>query len=476
MSKLVAFDVGTSHLKAALYDRERGIVSSSTVEYGPEPFPHRQNADVWWNAARDALKKLETDDIEAIVMSGTMENLILRDEEGMPLHSVVLYSNPCGEPYHHAMQDQLVDARRVIGNVHEPLMTGFKWLWFCDVAPTIVPRVRMVMAGAKDDLLFRMTGRAVTDAVTGSTTGYMDIARRDWSDDMLAAFHLKRDMLPEILEPGALVGALKPEAASHLGLRAGIPVMNGCGDAGASTIGSFCDGPNDVSIHLGASGWIARTVPIIDLIEDRAVYRLAHPWRDLMIEISPLQSSGVATLWAQKTFGMTLEDAEKHLAIADAAPPHLVFLPYLSGERAPFEDVDVRGAFLGLDASHTPGDMMYAALEGISFSVAANLAALDPNRIGHVTMIGEGANGRVWPQVLADVLDRPVSLTSDPTLTTALGVCRIATAVLGWPAPETFEREQIAPRADRASRVDLLDEAFHRATDIARAFSPFLTI
>lgn len=476
MSKLVAFDVGTSHLKAVLYDRERGIVASSMAEYGPEPVPHRQNADVWWNAAREALRKIETDDIEAIVMSGTMENLILRDDEGTPLHSVVLYSNPCGAAFHEAMQDELSDARRIIGNLHEPLMTGFKWRWFCDIAPTIVPRVRMVMAGAKDDLLYRMTGRAVTDAVTGSTTGYMDIARRDWSDDMMALFKLKRDMLPEILEPGALVGALKPDAASHLGLRSGIPVMNGCGDAGAATIGSFCDAPNDVALHLGVSGWVARTVPIIDLIEERAVYRLAHPWRDLMIEISPLQSAGVALSWAQNTLGLKLDDAETLLTHADSAPPNLVFLPYLSGERAPFEDVDVRGAFFGLDASHTNGDMLYAALEGISFSVASNLVALNSGLNGNVTMIGEGAKGKVWPQLMSDILDRPVSLSSDPTLTTALGACRIATAVLGWPAPENFERNRILPRTDRMSRCDLLGEAFHRATDIARAFSPFLTI
>lgn len=476
MSKLVAFDVGTSQLKVALYDRERGIVASASVDYEIEPFPHRQNADVWWTAARSALQKIETDNIEAIVMSGTMENLILRDKEGIPLHSIVLYSNRCGEPYHAAMQSDLVNAQQIIGNRHEPLMTGFKWCWFSDIAPTIVPRVGMVMAGAKDDLLYRMTGRAATDAVTGSTTGFMDIGRRDWSDEMLSLFRLKREILPEILEPGALVGALRPEAARHLGLRAGIPVMNGCGDAGASTIGSFCDAPNDSSLHLGSSGWLARTAPIKDLIQDRAGYRLAHPWRDLIIEISPMQNVGIALSWVQSTLGLKLDESESPLKQIDAMPPNLVFLPYLSGERAPFDDVDVRGAFLGLDASHTKGDMLYAALEGMAFLVAANLSTLNSGIEGTVTMIGEGAKGRVWPQILADVLDWPVNLTSDPTLSSIIGVCRVATAVLGWPAPETFERERIMPRPDRMARVDLLGEAFFRATDVARAFSPFLTL
>lgn len=474
MSKIVAFDVGTSDLRAVLYDRERGIVGSTHVAYGPEPAPHRQHSDVWWNAARDALSRVQTDDIEAIVMSGTMENLIIRDDEGAPLHSVLLYSNPCGKQHFDSMQSDLADVRRIIGNEPEPLMTGFKWRWFCDVAASIVPRVSMVMSGAKDDLLFRMTGRAVTDAVTGSTTGFMDIARRDWSDELLALFRLKRNMMPEILEPGALVGALKPEAARHLGLQSGIPVINGCGDAGASVIGSFCDGPNDVSVHLGSSGWIAHTVPIADLSEDRPAYRLAHPWRDLMIEISPMQSAGLSMEWAQKILGRKLEEAEPDLVIADAAPPNLVFLPYLAGEHSPFTDLDVRGAFLGLDATHSSGDILYAVLEGITFATRANLSAIDRQASGLITMIGDGAKGRVWPQLLSDVLGRPINLVSDPTLTTALGVCRITTAVLGWSAPETFERERLSPRPDRVQRVDVFGEAFQRATGIARAFSPFL--
>jgi sugar (pentulose or hexulose) kinase len=120
--------------------------------------------------------------------------------------------------------------------------------------------------------------------------------------------------------------------------------------------------------------------------------------------------------------------------------------------------------------------MLYAALEGITFSVAANIAAMPSGLDGSVTMIGEGAKGRVWPQVMADVLGRPVNLLADPTSHSSLGVCRVAAAVLGWPAPENFERKRISPRDERMSRYDLLGEAFHRATDIARAFSPFLTI
>ncbi len=283
-------------------------------------------------------------------------------------------------------------------------------------------------------------------------------------------------MLPEILETGALVGALKPDAARHLGLNSGIPVMNGCGEVGASMIGSFCDHPNDMSVHLGKSGWIARTVPIAHVVDDRPAYRLAHPYRGLMIEISSMQSAGSALSWAEKTFGMALDAAERELLQVDMTPPNLIFLPYLSGEQSLFNDEDIRGAFLGLDIKHKSADLLYSVLEGVAFATGANLKAVAGHSQDRITMIGEGAKLRIWAQMLSDSLGRPINRVANPTLTPALGVCRIATSVLGWPSPETFELDQINPRAERVVRSELLGEAFERATGIARAFSPFLSV
>jgi len=474
MSKLVAFDAGTSSLKAVLYDRDQGIVDSADAEYGPEPAPHRQNADAWWRAARDAVRKLDVTDVEAVVLSGAMENLILRDHEGTPLHSVLLYSNPCGQAYYDAMIQDLADVVPIIGNVPEPLMTAFKWRWFCDIAPGVVPRVGMIMAGTKDDLLYRMTGRAVTDAVTGSTTGLMNIVSRDWSDEMLDRFGLQRELLPEILDPSALVGALRAEAASHLGLRSGIPVMNGCGDAGASTLGSFCDEAGDIAFYLGQSGWMARTVHIDDFVEERQVYRIAHPRRDALIEVSPLHAVGAALDWVQRATGMTLELIENDLQTSDVSPPRAMFLPYFADDSSDHVSADFSAAFLGLDLNQKVGDLFYSVLEGLSFSVRANVDLVDPMGPGNVAMIGSGAASAVWPQVLADSMARPVTLISNPDLSTALGVCRIAAAVLGWPRTEKIARTEILPRLDRSLRTEQRQSAFRRATDIARAFTPFL--
>ena len=474
MSRLVALDVGTSSLKAVLYDRDQGIVASADADYGPEPAPHRQNADAWWRAARDAVRKLDVTDVEAVVLSGAMENLILRDSEGTPLHSVLLYSNPCGQAYYDAMIRDLHDVVPIIGNVPEPLMTAFKWRWFCDIAPGVVPRVRMIMAGTKDDLLFRMTGRAVTDPVTASTTGLMNIVTRDWSVEMMDHFGLQRDLLPEILDPSALVGTLRADAANHLGLRSGIPVMNGCGDAGASTLGSFCDEAGDVALYLGQSGWMSRTIHIDDFVEERAVYRIAHPRRDALIEVTPLNTVGVTLDWMQRVSGKSLDDIETELRAADIGPPHALFLPHAADGQVREDLAEFGSSFLGLDLHHSVGDMFYAALEGLSFSMRSHVDAIDPIGPGHVAMIGTGAASQVWPQVLADCMARPVSVISNPDLSTALGVCRIAASVLGWPRTETIARTLIEPRLERADRTERRYDAFLRAIDLAQAFSPLI--
>jgi xylulokinase len=474
MARLIALDVGSSALKAALYDRDQGLIATSEAPYGPDLAPHRQDPEQWWRAAQKAISSLDTSDVTALVLTGTMENLILLDQEGQTIFPAILYSDPCGAHYLDQMQPELTKASAILGNAPEPLMTAFKWRWFKATEPALAARVATLLPGAKDALAFRLTGQRITDAVTASTTGLMDITKRDWSADMLTLFGIDRSQLPAILDASATIGTLTAAAAAYVGLPTGLPVINGCGDAGATTIGSFCEQAGDVSLYLGTSGWVARVAPLTTLHQDRPVYRLAHPTPDLLIEVTPILSAGAAAAWSRKALGLTLEDSEEQLRLADANPPDLLFLPYLSGERSPFVDTDVRGAFIGLDALHSASDMAYAALEGVSLATRANLLSLDPAGQGAITMVGGGAKSALWPQILADILERPIGLTADPSAATALGACRIAAQALGWPEPTALAKRIVSPRPDRQKRARRLSAAFTEATAFARHIAPMM--
>ncbi len=473
---VLVLDVGTSALKAVLYDETGEPVAGGDADYGESPGPHRQVVRAWWAAARHAIVEIRPHRVDAIVLTGTMENLIAVDEAGHAVHDAILYSDPCGAG---ALRDlaptlDALDAGAVLGNAPEPLMTAFKLRWLMAHEPGAVAAARWLLPGAKDALALHLTGRAVTDPVTATTTGLMDLAGRSWSEALVAALGLPRAKLPEILPAGAVVGHVTPAAAADLGLAAGmpIPVINGCGDAGATTLGSRCRDEGDVSLYLGTSGWVARVVSDRGLAPNPSVYRLAYPAPGRIVEITPILSAGSAGNWLREALAIPASERDALLAEADRAPPDLVFLPYLAGERFPFFDADVRAAFIGLDAAHGRRDLYYAALEGVGLAIRANLAALDPGGAGRIRLAGGGATSAVWPQMLADLLGRPIAIPADPEDVTAMGAFLIAAETLGLPGTAMPPATIAAPRAERAGRAGRMAATFAHATAAARRLAP----
>jgi xylulokinase len=470
MSAVLVLDAGTTALKAVLFSAEGGIIAAADEPWGEPPAPHRQDQAAWWRAAAAAVRRLGGPAPAAVGLTGTMENLIPVAADGTPAGDAILYTDPCGEPHLAAASAALeaAGAAALLGNPPEPLMTAFKLRWLAANSPEVHARAGLFLLSPKDALALRMTGVAAADPVTASTSGLMDMRRRAWSPALAAAAGVPLDRLPEIRPADAVLGPLLPAAAAHLGLPAGIPVVGGCGDAGATTIGSACEADGDISLHLGTSGWVARVVPDAGIGEPRPVYRLAHPDPGLVIEVTPILSAGAATAWARATLALDGAAAEAALAAADADPSGLVFLPYLLGERSPFMDTAVRGAFLGLSADHGPPALYAAVIEGVSFAIAASLRALDDRPDLRIRLAGGGGASAVWPQILADVLGRPVGVPADPAAATARGAFALAARALGLPAARIPVVRTLHPRPERRARIGRLAEAFARGTDFAR--------
>ena len=476
MTRVLVLDAGTSALKAVLFDEAGAVVGRSEADYGRAPGPHRQDPEAWWRAARRAVAELAPGGVDAIALSGTMENLIAVDADGRPVHDAILYSDPCGTEALAALGPALeaAGAGAILGNAPEPLMTAFKLRWLSGAAPGAFAAARWFLPGAKDALALRLTGRAVTDPTTASTTGLMDIATRDWSPALVEALGTPREKLPAILAAGETIGPLTSDAARDLGLDtdAPIPVINGCGDGGATTVGARCREAGDVSLYLGTTGWVARVVPDAGLTLNPAVYRLAHPDAGLIIEITPILAAGAAGNWVRDILDIPAGDRDRLLAEADRAPTDLLFLPYLAGERFPFFDADVRAAFIGLDATHRRGDLYYAVLEGVGLAIRANLDRLDPDGVSPVRIAGGGGTSAVWPQMLADLLERPVQVPPDPENATASGAFLVAAAYLGLTDQGLGQASLLAPRIARGGRGRRLAAAYEQGTAVARRFPP----
>ncbi|MDB5539130.1 MAG: Xylulose kinase, partial [Devosia sp.] len=358
--KVLVFDCGSSALKATVFGDDGAVLQSVDVAYPAAAGPHRRAPEDWWQAAIAGAGQLELPGVAAISLTGTMENLIAVDAAGTAAREAVMYSDPVGAGALEAVAARLeaAGATAILGNAPEPLMTAFKLL-------ALGPNgADWVLPGSKDHLTLKLTGIATTDPSCASTTGLMDIGTREWSAALVDLLNLDAGLLPPIRPADTVVGVLTADAAAALGLPAGIPVINGCGDGAATTIGSGAERPDEVSVYLGTSGWVAGVTAVTDRTP-RPYYRLAHPLHAGLIEIAPILSAGAAAQWARDALGLSLPEAEQAAAEADAAPGGAVFLPYLNGERSPFVDLDLRAGFANVSALDGPGALYYAALEGV---------------------------------------------------------------------------------------------------------------
>lgn len=467
---VLVFDAGSSALKAVVFDPSGMIIGRAEAPYPSARAPHRQSPMDWWRAAVTAAHQVVTLDIGAIALAGTMENLIPVTEDGTPLGEAILYSDPCGAPYLEALAGSLTeaDAGGICGNAPEPLMSAFKLGWLKEHHPKSYADARWFLPGSKDFLALRLTGEAATDPTCAATTGLMDVATRDWSAALRAMHGLERRRLPHIRPATEIIGGLTEVAAGELGLVAGIPVVNGCGDGGSTTMGGGADSTDDISLYIGTTGWVARVAGSGALATKSQFYRLPHPVGDGIIEIAPILSAGAATVWAREALGVTLNAAETLAQQADVAPGDVVFLPYLNGERSPFLDLDVRGAFLGLSTGDGPPELYYAVLEGVAFAIDANLRAMGGGAPRKVSLVGGGALSAIWPQIIADILGASVVAPADPLSATSFGAFRIAQRALRVPVATNSFETVARPRPERAGRARRLRERYAKGTELVR--------
>ena len=466
---VLVFDIGSSGVKAALFAADGTILDSAEAGYRPGSGPHRQDPESWWQAAIEASGHLPPLHISAIALSGTMENLIPVDAEGKGLGEALLYSDPCGAPYLETLRDRIDPA--IAGNTPEPLMTAFKLAWLRQHEPERYRKAAKFLPGSKDFIAGKLTGHFVTDPTCAATTGLMDLASRDWSDALLTTFGIDRRLLPVIFPATSIIGTLSVEAAEALHLEPGIPVVNGCGDGGATTVGSGADRADDISLYLGTTGWVARVVPHDASAKPGPFYRLPHPLSGDIIEIAPILSAGGAAGWARSAIGSDIARGDELALEADRDPGSVVFLPYLHGERSPFVDLSVRAGFLNVSASDGPGALYYAALEGVAFAIHANVGAMGGEAAGSVSLVGGGALSAVWPRIIADVLRQPIIRPASPVNATSFGAFRVALRALGLEDARTSFSIAAEPRPERYDRLARQQRLFDAGTAFARSLS-----
>ena len=429
---IIAHDLGTTGNKATLYNKEGQLIGSAFYGYDVD-YVHtgwaEQNPEAWWQAVcvstHQLLAETKTrpDDIACISFSGQMMGCVPLDKNGRPLRSAIIWADQRA-----VAQAQWVGERvppdevyRITGH---PLTASYslnKILWLRDHQPDIY-RAAHKFVHAKDAMVARLTGHFVTDHSDASGMNLYDLAQQTWSARIVDAAGLNADQLPEIHASTDVVGEVRPAVAADVGVVAGTPVVIGGGDGVCAAAGAGAVAAGVAYNYIGSSSWISVITekPILD--PDQVTNTFAHMVPGLFMPCGTMQAAGASYQWARDQLGQTETEAAAQLGlspyelmnrVAQSSAPGangLLFLPYLMGERSPHWNPKARAGFIGLTIRHTRADMIRAALEGITMNLRLILlgflrqgASIDAMRV-----IGGGARGLFWNQMMADMYDRPV--------------------------------------------------------------------
>lgn len=431
----IGLDLGTSGIKALLMDAQQRIIGSANANINvsrPNPGWSEQNPQDWISACEQAMAELrekypvEFTATEAISFSGQMHGATLLDSSGQVIRPCILWNDT--RSYMEAAE---LDAnplfRQLSGNIVFPGFTAPKLCWVAKHEPENFARVAKVLL-PKDYLRFWLTGEYVSEMSDAAGTSWLDVAKRDWSYELLAASGMRVEQMPRLVEGSEMAGELRADLAAHWGFSKAPVVGGGAGDNAASAIGMGVVREGQAFLSLGTSGVLFAATDGYKPKAESAVHAFCHAIPNTWHQMGVILSATDALNWYAGIAGKDAATLTATLGDAPSGPSSVRFLPYLSGERTPHNDARVRGAFIGLEHQSDQATLTQAVLEGVSFAIRDNLEALRSagTQLQSVVAVGGGSRSNFWLQTLANILNLPVELPKDGDFGAAFGAARLA--------------------------------------------------
>ncbi|EOG9295598.1 xylulokinase [Proteus mirabilis] len=430
----LGLDLGTSSVKAIIMNEQGDVVASHSIPLTlsrPHPQWSEQDPQAWWQATDEAIKQLNRtqpmEQIQAIGLSGQMHGAVLLDAQQNILRPAILWNDGRSVKQCLRLAKQYPQFKEITGNLVMPGFTAPKLQWvaeneaeiFCQIAHVLLP---------KDFLRWKMSGNFASDMSDAAGTLWLDMQKRDWSDELLAATGLSRCQMPTLFEGNQITGYLLPEIAKKWQMKQ-VPIIAGGGDNAAGAIGVGVYQPGQGMLSLGTSGVYFVVSEKFLQNSDNAVHSFCHALPQTWHLMSVILSAASCLDWACQLTGISdvgamFKEIEQH-AHSDSS---LLFLPYLSGERTPYNNADAKGVFWGLTHQHQRADLCRAVLEGVSFALRQGIEVADKagQHADNITLIGGGARSEYWRQLLADITGKTLDYRQGGDVGPALGAARLA--------------------------------------------------
>ncbi len=490
---LIGIDVGTSATKVLAVDETGAILARHSRGYPlhtPRPGWAEQDPTDWWRAVRAGIGSVVAElgagvEYAAIGLSGQMHGLVPLDEADRVIRPAILWNDQRTGRQCAWITERAGGLKGLLALTNNPMLTGYtgsKVVWLREAETASYARLKRIL-NPKDHIRLLLTGEHATDVSDASGTGLFDVARRDWSWELMDLLGLPRSILPVAHESHETTGTLLDDVADALGLPRGLEVVGGGGDAVIQTTGSGLIDPGRAQTIIGTAGIAACA---LDGCAANPGGRLQvfcnnDPGRWHCMGVS--MNAGGAFAWLRQTLaGFAGHEIgfDAMTARAEAVPAGaegLFFLPYLLGERCPHPDPDARGAFVGLTLRHGTGHLVRAAMEGVVFSIREMLELMRPLGLEARTVrtSGGGTSSRLWRQIQADALGCEVQTVSGAAEGGAYGAALVAGVGAGiWPNLQTaIEGIAVETRTlPDAARGATYDAAFAVYRELYPALKP----
>ncbi len=485
MKYILGIDVGTSNVKAVLFDEhgnEARVASreSRTIN-GPGNQVEQDMNEVWENVkacVRDVAQSEEARQAEilGVGVTGQGEGCWLIDREGNPVQNAILWCDGRAVKEVQALTEEHPQTGELYyKTTGTPPLLGSQMIllkWMKENRREVLDRAYKLVF-CKDWVRFKMTGE-IRAELTDSLTSMVDARRGGIAEEVLQALGLEdyRSYLPDPVRSDEIVGTLLDSFADEVGLKRGLPVIAGALDTSATALGLGAIHEKDVCVILGttcASEIVMRREDCEFGAENTRFEK--HPLGDLFVELQPTLNGTPNIDWMLENIAGT-RDFNEIDRIVESAPVGcggVVYHPYIgvAGERAPFYHPYARASFFGISQVTTRAELIRAVYEGISLSIRDCLPDVDKS--GTIFLAGGGAKSPVWAQMIADVVGMRVMIPAGKELG-AKGVALMAGVSLGL--YENYE-EAVAkactfsrvyePDAVNARKYDLLYELYRKA-------------
>jgi autoinducer 2 (AI-2) kinase len=431
---LLAIDAGTGSCRAVLFTEQGRQVAHSLREWthreppdvpGGQDFAVAENWRLITSCIRNALREAGADgrDVIAVAATSMREGVVLYDAAGRELWACPNVDSRSAREAEELIREGAADQIYAEAGDWVSITTPARLRWLARHRPDILEAARG-LGMLSDWITFRLAGVRVTEPSCGSSSGMFTLAERRWSKDIARTCGISPDILPPVVDPGTVVGAVTGPAAQETGLRAGTPVVAGGADTQLGLLGAGAR-PGEYTVVAGTF-WQNTVLLDKPLIDPAARLRtLCHvlPGQWMLEGIGFY--CGMSMRWFRDAFC----DADAAQARARGVDPYVV-MEEAAGQVPPGSGgvfaimsnlmnarrwVHASPSFLGFDIGDPAASGRAACIRAIEEAAAYVvrghrdiIGELTGLQIGELVFTAGGAKGHLWPQIIADVLAAPV--------------------------------------------------------------------